>query len=524
MQTNAGEVINDDLKNKIVSSENGTNWKLSGLALNAGIDFVNASHTISDVAFKTVRSWSNHSFNYASRWINSLSDIFPPFELAGKIVKASHKIADVSLAASHLITSIGFSGSSYIMRHVGAKPGEFLRMIVGAEIVDSLALFSTVLTEVNEPIAHLGVLETLECLQLVGRLQEKIISYGAYVEYKPVQKPGYKIDFYFLERIERFAISAYGSILCRAFGLFGENDRIFSDSETIQYFTNIKEDDIIIIEKKSSHFRPRYFVALDHSTSSIVVSFRGTSNIHDALVDLTCRAVEFLGGFVHKGFYDSSLKFDDLKQRLHEIHKQYPSYIIMLTGHSYGAAIATLLAINWKYEFVNQIFCYAYGAPCVISENVDPSCCDNVISVVIGNDFVSRWSLSSTKNICELIVYVHSIGSSRFREMLNRLDNSEKNESEDSSIVDEWASIEHRIAALKKCKHKPLLFPAGRVLWVNPKQDQELACAWIDPKSLNEIIIKDSFAVHLPNYLYFALRALKNDHLETTDDIIYKYI
>ncbi len=57
-------------------------------------------------------------------------------------------------------------------------------------------------------------------------------------------------------------------------------------------------------------------------------------------MDFTCRGCQ-----VHTGFYDATSVFmDKAFQYMQELHNEYPSYSIFVTGHSLGAALAVLAA------------------------------------------------------------------------------------------------------------------------------------------------------------------------------------
>ena len=92
------------------------------------------------------------------------------------------------------------------------------------------------------------------------------------------------------------------------------------------------------------------FVGYDTQYKQTVISFRGSSNIQDWLDDLDFIKVPYPGvdgGEVHKGFYDAWLdllpKVMPQAQSLLDAHK---GGNVLITGHSLGAALAQLCALN----------------------------------------------------------------------------------------------------------------------------------------------------------------------------------
>jgi triacylglycerol lipase len=84
----------------------------------------------------------------------------------------------------------------------------------------------------------------------------------------------------------------------------------------------------------------QYFIEHDPLENIQTISVRGTANLHNALEDAeyTQSSNAKLGIYVHKGFdNDTALIYEDMKPYLIKNAK------IKLTGHSLGAAIATLL-------------------------------------------------------------------------------------------------------------------------------------------------------------------------------------
>jgi hypothetical protein len=110
------------------------------------------------------------------------------------------------------------------------------------------------------------------------------------------------------------------------------------------------------------------FIGALTNQKSIYVVLRGSSSIMNWLDDFEIKLVSYISYpscscKVHNGFFMSALgirnkTIDTVKM----LKKIYPTYSVVVTGHSYGAAVSQLLAMELEREGIETKL-YNYGQP-----------------------------------------------------------------------------------------------------------------------------------------------------------------
>ncbi len=94
-----------------------------------------------------------------------------------------------------------------------------------------------------------------------------------------------------------------------------------------------------------------FFIARQRSSGAIYLAIRGTNDIGDMTTNFSAVAVPWNGGtgLVHRGFRDAALTIATMvKPVLLRLHRDDPDAPIIATGHSLGAALATLVTLSVK--------------------------------------------------------------------------------------------------------------------------------------------------------------------------------
>ena len=149
-----------------------------------------------------------------------------------------------------------------------------------------------------------------------------------------------------------------------------------------------------------------FFLATNELTKTQIISVRGTSNIENAMVDISLKLMvdKNTGVSLHEGFsFAAKQVYAELKPLLNSDYK------INVTGHSMGGAVALILAIYLDaYQFdIEQVI--TFGQPKVTNiSGANKIQHINVIRVVTPFDLVPLVPLFDPLDISNLEVYWHA--------------------------------------------------------------------------------------------------------------------
>ncbi|KAL2180695.1 uncharacterized protein P884DRAFT_191527 [Thermothelomyces heterothallicus CBS 202.75] len=173
-------------------------------------------------------------------------------------------------------------------------------------------------------------------------------------------------------RYMRFASASYGSHFLRALGIGTEMPRsgILDDTHhelrSFAHHTKSNPNDILL----ASFVDPEggsdatgatntgvplvHYISLDHESKAVVLACRGTLGFEDVLADMACEYDELTwqgrSYKVHKGVHASAKRLlhggdGRVLRTLQAALEEFPNYGLILTGHSLGAAVTSLLGI-----------------------------------------------------------------------------------------------------------------------------------------------------------------------------------
>lgn len=111
------------------------------------------------------------------------------------------------------------------------------------------------------------------------------------------------------------------------------------------------------------------YVGYNAEYSQIIVSFRGSTDLLNWINNLDATQTKYPycdGCEVHSGFYSTwkSVK-DQTLAAMYDLHKKYPKYEIVTTGHSLGGALSTLASVDVYMNISGAVPVYSWtlGSP-----------------------------------------------------------------------------------------------------------------------------------------------------------------
>jgi predicted lipase len=109
------------------------------------------------------------------------------------------------------------------------------------------------------------------------------------------------------------------------------------------------------------------YIGVLPSSKTLYIVFRGSSSIRNWIEDAEFKKIAYntfpsCECSVHDGFYKSALAvIDQIVPSVKSLHQEY-NYDIIVTGHSYGAAVAQLIAMELLERNINSVV-YNFGQP-----------------------------------------------------------------------------------------------------------------------------------------------------------------
>lgn len=162
--------------------------------------------------------------------------------------------------------------------------------------------------------------------------------------------------------------------------------------------------------------RPAFFVFVDHTSQSIIVSIRGLNSLQETVaftleeeesLKTALAAKRALPYICHQSYDIAASNIqEDVEAQLSQFSSLFPHYCIKLTGHSFGAGIAGMLTwkINMKMKMGNlpqihtPVRAVLFGCPPIFGAVILKELSQFIVSVVFGWDIIPSLSFATMYN------------------------------------------------------------------------------------------------------------------------------
>lgn len=229
-----------------------------------------------------------------------------------------------------------------------------------------------------------------------------------------LSKTQIKTFLYFI----KYDVASYGSLAANYFGhgkgYIRDTLRSKADSTTAREILGIPKEDLLVWDYELKMFKPMFYIARDRSLDALVISIRGTFNLHEIITDAYAEYAPFSHGHAHHGFLKCARTVEvKYLEKIKSWIKEFKCKRLYLCGHSMGGGVATLLTMILKSRY-NELVecsgrsdfvlrCYNVATPPCVNEELCKEYEDVIETVVNENDIVPRLSWGGILDLRDLV-------------------------------------------------------------------------------------------------------------------------
>ncbi|CAI5445450.1 unnamed protein product [Caenorhabditis angaria] len=344
------------------------------------------------------------------------------------------------------------------------------------------------------------------------------------------------------EKVEEYEIDKNaGILLYKGKSMVVEDNCCYCNTAAVVLANQDRNCDLVYMSFRNRVYEVPFAVIVDHDKKSIIVTIRGSCSLIDLVTDL-CLADEIMtvdvdqdatlredseldkrGDVrVHRGMLRSArFIFETLEKQniLKNTFVVNPSYQLVVCGHSLGAGVGSLLTMLLKQEYPT-IRCYAFAPPgCVISEFGQDEMEKYVMSVVAGDDIVSRMSFQTLHKLRQSIftelvackrakykILIRGVYQLFFEypwqdEGLSGVSPADMEAAllQQNRVYGGTESSEQQQQSIPEVPQRIQLYVPGRIVYLSESPENGTQEQWIDPKCLSAIKLSVSvLSDHMP--------------------------
>jgi hypothetical protein len=213
-----------------------------------------------------------------------------------------------------------------------------------------------------------------------------------------------------------------------------------NDTAMHLFAPTLRSEDILLTSYVNTLLRPRFYVALDRKTSSVVIAIRGTMSFEDVLTDVLATPLRLDvadlppgSAYVHGGMLRccmeilrqlethgiiNSLLSSDVPESEAPLGVKRPAWAgwpIVVLGHSLGAGCSVVLSILMREKYPalrSRLRCFSYAPPGgLLSRALSDYTESFVTAVFLGKDVIPRLTPDSIARLRDAMFHV--LGATR---------------------------------------------------------------------------------------------------------------
>ncbi|CAK9034402.1 Diacylglycerol lipase-alpha (DAGL-alpha) (DGL-alpha) (Neural stem cell-derived dendrite regulator) (Sn1-specific diacylglycerol lipase alpha) [Durusdinium trenchii] len=160
--------------------------------------------------------------------------------------------------------------------------------------------------------------------------------------------------------------------------------------------------ELVLAEFSGSPTVPSFFLVCAHQARVAYLVMPGTRNLSDLVTDFNAAEEPFGTGQGHRGMIQSARWMEE--QVGPALIRLYTSgFRITILGHSLGAGVGAFLTLILRPQ-ISNLYCYGFGTPACVDEQLMPSLLNCMVSVVNRDDLVPRLSVKSVQGLLESVL------------------------------------------------------------------------------------------------------------------------